>query len=77
MKHLERLKKIVNWAVKNEWIDKNPFAHFQLKFKRLERDYLTELELSAIETLELESPALQKSGIYLYSVVIPVWLTLI
>jgi site-specific recombinase XerD len=60
MKHLERLKKIVNWAVKNEWIDKSPFAHFQLKFKRLERDYLTELELSAIETLELESPALQK-----------------
>jgi hypothetical protein len=24
MKHLERLKKIVNWAVKNEWVDKNP-----------------------------------------------------
>jgi len=60
MKHLERLKKIVNWAVKNEWIDKNPFANFQLKFKRKERDFLTELELSALETQELDNPMLQK-----------------
>jgi hypothetical protein len=28
MKHLERLKKIVNWAVKNEWISKNPLSTF-------------------------------------------------
>lgn len=60
MKHLEWLKKIVNWAVKNEWIDKNPFAHFQLKFKRKERDFLPELELAAIETRDLESPIPQK-----------------
>lgn len=60
MKHLERLKKMVNWAVKNEWMEKNPFAHFQLKFKRKERDFLTELELAAIETQYLENPTLQK-----------------
>ncbi|THU32539.1 site-specific integrase [Niastella caeni] len=60
MKHLERLKKIVNWAVKNEWIDKNPFTAFQLKFKRKERDFLTELELAAIETQDLENAILQK-----------------
>jgi site-specific recombinase XerD len=60
MKHLERLKKMVNWAVKNQWIDKNPFTAFQLKFKRKERDFLTELELAAIETQDLENPILQK-----------------
>ena len=60
MKHLERLKKIVNWAVKNEWVDKNPFANFKLKFKRKEMDFLTELELAALETQDLESPVLQK-----------------
>lgn len=60
MKHLERLKKIVNWAAKNQWIDKNPFTAFQLKFKRKERDFLTELELAAIETQDLETPILQK-----------------
>jgi hypothetical protein len=27
MKHMERLKKMVNWAVKNEWFDKNPFVN--------------------------------------------------
>ena len=33
MKHLERLKKMVSWAAKNEWIEKDPFKHYQLKFK--------------------------------------------
>lgn len=60
MKHLERLKKMVTWAVKNEWIDKNPFTSFQLKFKRKERDFLNELELAAIEAQDLENILLQK-----------------
>jgi hypothetical protein len=38
MKHLDRLKKMVNWAAKHEWIEKDHFKHFQLKFKRTERD---------------------------------------
>lgn len=46
--------------MKNEWIDKNPFAHFQLKFERKERDFLTELELATLETQDLENPMLQK-----------------
>jgi hypothetical protein len=50
MKHLERLKKIVAWAMKNEWIAKNPFIAFQLKFKKHERDFLQANELVAIET---------------------------
>ena|GEM_PF-19144 len=60
MKHLERLKKIVAWAVKNEWIDKNPFIGFQLKFKRSERDFLQVNELAAIEAHEFDNPMLQK-----------------
>ena len=49
MKHLERLKKMIAWAVKNEWLDKKPFIGFQLKFKQKDRDFLTDLELAAIE----------------------------
>jgi site-specific recombinase XerD len=60
MKHLERLKKIVAWAVKNEWIDKNPFIGFQLKFKRHERDFLQVSELAAIEAHDFDNPMLQK-----------------
>ncbi|WP_431211815.1 phage integrase SAM-like domain and Arm DNA-binding domain-containing protein [Puia sp. P3] len=44
MKHLERLKKMVTWALKNEWIDKNPFLNFRLKFKHTEREFLSDLE---------------------------------
>lgn len=34
MKHLERLKKMVNLAVKLEWIPKDPFVNYQLKFQK-------------------------------------------
>jgi site-specific recombinase XerD len=56
MKHLERLRKMVNMAVKMEWIDKDPFEKYQLKFTHAERGYLTENELAVIEnkTLRIE-----------------------
>lgn len=60
MKHMERLKKMVNWAVKNEWLDKNPFINYNLKFNRLERDCLNEFELSAIQSHSLENPMLKR-----------------
>lgn len=60
MKHLERLKKIVAWALKNEWINKNPFISFQLKFKKHQRDFLTERELAVIEGHDLDNSMLQK-----------------
>ncbi len=49
MKHLERLRKMANLAVKLEWIEKNPFVSYRLSFKRVERPYLTSDELEAIE----------------------------
>ncbi|WP_423128104.1 site-specific integrase [Gaoshiqia sp. Z1-71] len=53
MKHLERLRKLTNLAVRMEWIDKNPFSAYRLKFKKVHRDCLTEDELEAIESKEL------------------------
>lgn len=49
MKHLERFKKLVNLAVKLEWIAKNPFDQFSLKFNKFDRVFLTERELMLIE----------------------------
>jgi len=60
MKHMERLKKMVTWAVKNEWLSKNPLGGFQLKFRRREVDFLDELELAAIEGRTFENIMLQK-----------------
>jgi len=52
MKHLERFRKMVTMAVKMEWLDKDPFEKYQLKFNRVERDFLTEFELAKIEQKE-------------------------
>jgi site-specific recombinase XerD len=49
MKHLERFCKMVNLAVRLEWIDRNPFHAYQLKFDKVEREYLTKDELARIE----------------------------
>lgn len=49
MKHLERFFKMINLAVKLEWLDKNPFHAYQLKFEKVEREYLTKWELAKLE----------------------------
>lgn len=53
MKHMERLRKIVTLAFKMEWIHKDPFAQYKLRFKRKEMSFLTADELCKIENIEL------------------------
>jgi site-specific recombinase XerD len=60
MKHLERLKKMVTWALKNEWIDKNPFSNFRLKFKRTEREFLSDLEMATLESQDFGNSMLDR-----------------
>ena len=60
MKHLERLKKMINLAIKLEWIIKNPFNQFQLKFDKYNRQYLTERELELIENTHYNNERLEK-----------------
>ena len=49
MKHLERLRKMLTLAIKMELMIKDPFSKYTLKFDKVERECLTESELSAIE----------------------------
>jgi len=60
MKHLERLKKIMNWAVRNEWIKTNPFIHYKLKYKHSERSFISETELSILENIVLSNEMLRQ-----------------
>ncbi len=60
MKHLERFKKMINLAIKLEWIIKNPFNQFQLKFDKYDRQYLTERELKRIENTHYNNERLEK-----------------
>ncbi|MDD7885050.1 site-specific integrase [Flavivirga sp. 57AJ16] len=60
MKHLERFKKMINLACKLEWISKNPFQMFQLKFKKFDREYLSERELELIENTFFTKEGLER-----------------
>ena len=53
MKHMERLRKMVTLAYKMEWVPKDPFAQYKLKFKRKEMSFLTAEELEKFERIEL------------------------
>ena len=60
MKHLKRFKKMMNLAIKLEWMQKNPFSQFQLRYNKYDRQYLNERELKLIENTEFKSERLQK-----------------
>ncbi len=45
---LKNLKKIINFALENEWIDKNPFAFYRFKFETVDPVFLTMEEIKAI-----------------------------
>ncbi len=68
MKHLERLKKMVNLAVKLEWLSKNPFQKFQLKFDKYDRQYLSARELERLENTYFKQDKLERvKDIFLFS----------
>lgn len=68
MKHLERLMKMVNLAVRLEWIDKDPFRNYRLKFQKSERVYLTERELRMIEETTFNLPGIERiKDVFLFS----------
>lgn len=56
MKHIERLRKMVNMAVTMDWLEKDPFAKYKLHFDKTERGYLTKEELNvlAYKTFSIE-----------------------
>jgi site-specific recombinase XerD len=59
MKHMERFRKMINVALKNEWLEKDPFKAYKLKFTKYERGYLTAKELERIERKDFEFERLQ------------------
>lgn len=58
MKHIERMKKMVNWAYINEWIPRNPFIAYKLRFRSVQREMLNEQELKTIENSRFENKML-------------------
>jgi site-specific recombinase XerD len=59
MKHIERLRKMTNMAVRLDWLDKDPFSKFKQKFVKVTREFLTTEELERIEKKVLSIPRLE------------------
>jgi integrase/recombinase XerD len=59
LKHIERLRKLINLAMKNEWIDRDPFMKFKARFERHDRIYLSPEDLRVLEMKELSLERLQ------------------
>ncbi|MHB1108555.1 MAG: site-specific integrase [Lutibacter sp.] len=49
MKHIQRLRKMINMACLMEWIEKDPFVKFKPVFDKREREFLSQTELESIE----------------------------
>lgn len=60
MKHIERLRKMVTMAHKMEWIIKDPFIRYKLKFKKKEMSFLSKEELYKLENCDLNNVTLNK-----------------
>jgi site-specific recombinase XerD len=68
LKHIERIRKIVNQAVAFNWLEKDPFATFQGKHEKTHRTFLTQTELDKIEAMEIAMSRLARvRDIFLFS----------
>ncbi|MFH4967427.1 site-specific integrase [Gaetbulibacter sp. M240] len=50
MKHIQRFRKIITLGYNIEWLDRDPFVRWKPVFEKKEREFLSENELSNLET---------------------------
>ena len=60
MKHIQRFRKIVTLGYHIEWIDRDPFVRWKPTYEKRERPYLTDNELSNIETYHFPIERLER-----------------
>lgn len=67
-KYIKNVKKIIKECVAKNWLEKDPFMAYKVKAKKTERDFLTELELQAIQDKEFDMERLaQIRDIFVFS----------
>jgi site-specific recombinase XerD len=59
MKHIERLRKMVNLAITLDWLPKDPFASFKKHFDKVERQCLNKEELANLANKEFKIDRLE------------------
>lgn len=60
LRYIRCLKKIIILALNNEWISRNPFANYKCQYTRVNREVLTEEELTALWKKDIGIPRLDE-----------------
>lgn len=56
-KHYQRIKKIIHWAIENDFLERDPFLGHPEKIKEVTNIFLTEAELEKLKDFNLETDA--------------------
>ncbi|MCD8031355.1 MAG: phage integrase SAM-like domain-containing protein [Bacteroides sp.] len=59
IRYMKCLKKVINLAIANEWMSRNPFARIKFHEVEVHTDFLTQEEIDKIYTKEFEIPRLE------------------
>lgn len=68
LKHITRFKRVMNLALQNEWINRNPVTFLKVKKERVEKGFLSEEEIKALEEVTLKPHLMIVRDIFLFSV---------
>jgi site-specific recombinase XerD len=60
LKYIRNFRKIINLAVRNDWMDKDPFKAYRVKLKDTKRVFLNKEELLALEEKQITIPRLKQ-----------------
>ncbi|WP_298358811.1 site-specific integrase [Runella sp.] len=55
---VQHFKRVLNYAVENEWITRNPLMNYRRKLDKIKGEILTESEMDAIRSFEIFAPTL-------------------
>ena len=67
-KHIKSLKKIVNYSIAHEWLERNPFINVKCKFIESKRTYLSKENLDKLEAKAFTIPYLAEvKDVFLFS----------
>ena len=59
-KYIRNFRKIINNAIKNDWLEKDPFKAYRVKLKDTKRVFLNKEELASLEKKQLEIERLEQ-----------------
>ena len=68
LKHITRFKKVMNLALENEWINRNPVMLKHVKRDKVEKEFLTEKEIKALNQVVLKPNLSIVRDIFLFAV---------